>query len=32
LDQRMTIGWKASRAVQILNQNFFLQLRHAVNT
>jgi N4-gp56 family major capsid protein len=32
LDQRMTLGWKASRAVSILNQNFFVQLRHAVNT
>jgi hypothetical protein len=28
----MTMGWKASRDVEILNQNFFLQLRHAVNT
>jgi N4-gp56 family major capsid protein len=30
LNQRGTIGWKASKDVKILNQNFLIDFRHAV--
>lgn len=31
LEQRATFAWKASKDVKILNQNFLVQVRHAIN-